>query len=208
MKVRPSPWEFAPRRLRAATPAPQQGEEPQDAQSRLRAEHPWMSRSVEVLESAAWVAHTQSLNPPWGGASGALSAVTAAAAGAWGINKLARAQTALDAVEGVGHLALAVDNSLNAWQQFRPQSAAPAALSTGVGALAAGSELFLGGADLARGLREKDRLRTWVGASQLLSGAALATSLAFPGATGLAQAIALMSLTTRQSIYGFNTPSA
>lgn len=205
MKVRPSMWEFAPRRLQSAKPRPEEGPQPDDdSRSQLRAEHPWMSRTVEVLESASWIAHGQSLQPPWGEASGALSAVTAVAAGAWGINKLARAQSGLDAVEGVGHLALSLDASLSTWQQLGRQGAPSPMLSNTVGGLAAGSELILGGADLVRGLRDKDRLRTWVGASQLLSGAALATSLAFPGATGLAQAVALMSLTTRQSVYGFN----
>ncbi len=203
MKVRPSMWDFAPRQLQSAKPRPQEGPQPdEDSRSRLRAEHPWMSRTVEVLESASWIAHGQSVQPPWGAASGALSAVTAVAAGAWGINKLARAQSGLDAIEGVGHLALSLDASLNTWQQLGRQGSP--LLSNTVGALAAGSELILGGADLIRGLRDKDRLRTWVGVSQVLSGAALATSLAFPGATGLAQAVALTSLTTRQSIYGFN----
>lgn len=208
MKIEKSPWSFAPRQWAAEKQQRISEEEPDSRRSRqldeLRSEHPWMARSVEVLETGSWIAHTGSVGPPFSQVSGALSAVTAAAAGAWGINKLARGQTTLDRIEGVGHLALAVDAGMSSVAQFQPGVPWAQRIASPAGFIAAGCELALGGADLVRGLREKDAPRQWAGVAQLVSGAALAASIAVPGATGIAQGFALVSMATRQSIFGLN----
>jgi len=204
MKISPSPWQFAPKKLTPEKPAEQISPEERQRQNlqQLRAEHPWMSRGVEVLQMGSWIAQDQSVNAPWKQGSGALSAVTALASGAWGINKLAHGETTLDRVEGIGHLALAVDSaatSVGKWMSPPPWTqsvATPAVL------VAVGCELTLGTSDLIRGLREDDSPRKWLGAVQIVSAASLAASLAFPGASGLAQAVVLMTTAARQSILG------
>jgi hypothetical protein len=207
MKIDKSAWSFQPRQW-AADKNLRLHEDPETRRSRqlqdLRNEHPWMGRAVEVLELGSWVAHTGSTAAPWGHISGGVSAATAVAAGAWGINKLARGETALDRIEGTGHLALAVDAGMSSLAQFRPDLKWTAAVAAPAGFIAAGCELALGGADLVRGIREKDAPRQWAGIAQLVSGSALAASIALPGATGLAQGFALVSMATRQSIYGLN----
>lgn len=207
MKIEKSAWSFQPRQW-AAEKNLRLHEDPEARRSRqledLRNEHPLVGRGVEVLELGSWIAHTGSTTAPWGQTSGALSAVTAAAAGAWGIHKLARGQTVLDRIEGTGHLALAVDAGMSGLSQFRPDLKWTSSVASPAGLIAAGCELALGGADLVRGIREKDGPRQWAGVAQLVSGTALAASIALPGATGLAQSFALVSMATRQSIYGLN----
>jgi len=203
MKIQPSAWNFASRRWSSL---PQPGLEPPDKQhqlEQLRAEHPWLSRSVEVAQMSAWVAHGQSSGRPWSQASAALSGVTAVASAAWGLNKLIKAESGLDRVEGLGHLALATDYSLASLQQIRPDLTWTDSLANPAGYLAAGCEIFLGGADLVRGIRENDTPRKWTGLASMASGAALAGSILAPGSGGLAQAAVLISMAVRQSIYGF-----
>ncbi|MFN8607958.1 MAG: hypothetical protein U0931_10525 [Vulcanimicrobiota bacterium] len=184
--------QFAPRRWSSLpSPAPLNEEQKLD---QLRAEHPWVSRSVEVMELGSWIASSQAQAQPWTGGAAGFGALTSLAAAAWGVNKLANGQTALDRVEGVGHLALSAAYGAEALQV--------AGVSNPASALAAGCEMLLGGADLIRGVHEKDHLRAITGAAGVLSGAALAGSLLVPGATGFAQAIAVMSLAARQSILG------
>lgn len=209
MQVSRHSWAtFSPRRLTTPTnssdlvPPSDPGVIQERKLDQLRAEHPWASRTVEVLQTSSWIAHQQSVNTPLAAGSAALSGVTAVASAAWGINKLAQAETPLDGVEGVGHLALAVDASMSAVQQLRPEAHWAGNIATPAAYLAAGAELTLGGVDLVRGLREQDTPRTWVGVASLVSGAGLAASVAFPGATGIAQALAVMSMVARQSIYG------
>ncbi|MBS2037119.1 hypothetical protein JST97_19180 [bacterium] len=185
--------QFAPRRWSSLPQVPHRLDEEHNL-DQLRAEHPLLSRSVEVLELSSWVASSQSQGQPWSGAATGLGVVTSLAAAAWGVNKLARGQTGLDRVEGVGHLALSAAYGAGAFNL--------AGIVNPASALASGCEVLLGGADLVRGIREKDHLRAWTGAAGVLSGAALATSLIAPGATGFAQAMAVVSMATRQSILG------
>lgn len=209
MKVQRSVWNFAPRRpsaLPASTPLePPTPEERKLEQLRqLRAEHPWMSRSVEVLQMGAWVAHDQSRLAPWSQASAGLSGVTAVASAAWGINKLARGETGLDRIEGLGHLALAVEYSRAAAEQMRPDWKWTGQVA-GVNYLAAGCEVVLGGVDLVRGLREADKPRMWTGVAGIASGAAYAAAMLIPGANGLAQAAVLGSMALRQAVLGVDS---
>lgn len=185
--------QFSPRRW-SALPRPSGGPNQEHNLEQLRAEHPWLSRSVEVMEIGSWVASTQSQGQPWTGAAAGFSGLTSLAAAAWGVNKLANGQTTLDRVEGINHLALSAAYGADALKI--------AGIANPASALAAGCEFLLGGADLVRGLREGDHLRSWTGLAGVLSGAALATSLIAPGATGFAQAVSVMSLATRQSILG------
>lgn len=207
MKVRPSPWTFAPKKFQAApTPTPENPSEEflkKRQWEQLQAEHPWMSRGVELLQLSSWIAQRPEALTPWKEASGALAAGTALASAAWGANKLIQGQTSLDRIEGAGHLALAFDNGVSALQNlgaslpgWAPAWAASATF------LAAGCEVTVGASDLWRGLREHDSPRAWVGAAQVASGAALAGSLLFPGASGLAQSAALFSMALRQSTLG------
>lgn len=159
----------------------------------LRAEHPLLSRSVEVMELGSWIASSQSQGS-WAAPAAGLAAVTSLTAAAWGVNKLARGETTLDRVEGLGHLALSA--------AYGAEALNIAGVANPASAVASGCEILLGGADLVRGLREHDQLRAWTGAAGVLSGAALATSVLVPGATGFAQAVAVMSLAARQSILG------
>lgn len=207
MKVQRSMWDFAPRRLSAppaTTPLdPPTPEERKLEQLRqLRAEHPWMSRSVEVLQMGAWVAHDQSRLAPWSQASAGLSGLTAVASAAWGFNKLARAQSGLDRIEGLGHLALAVEYSRAAAEQLRPDWKWTGAVAGPANYMAAGCELLLGGVDLVRGLREDDKPRLWTGLAGMAAGAAYAASMLVPGANGMAQAAVLGSLAVRQAVLG------
>ena len=207
MRVERSSWDFAPRRWSSPPtgnldhPTPEQHIQQQLEQ--LRAEHPWMSRTVEVMQMGSWVAHETSKVAPWSQASAALSGVTALASTVWGINKLARAQTGLDRIEGLGHLALAADYSMCGLQQLHPEWSWTDSVATPAGYLAAGCEIFLGGADLRRGVKENDAPRTWTGLASMVSGSALAASILWPGASGLAQATVLMSMAVRQSMLGF-----
>ena len=196
-------WDFAPRRL-AAKPSlhPAPAQKPGDQLAQLRAEHPWLSRGVEVMQMGAWVAHDQSRLAPWSQASAALSGVTAVASAAWGINKLVQGQTGLDRVEGLCHVSLAVSYSMASIEQLRPGLAWTNTVGTPANYAAAGFEMMLGAADAYRGWREDDGARKWTGIASLVSGASLAACVAFPGANGLAQALAVMSMATRQSILG------
>ncbi|MBT9585381.1 hypothetical protein IV102_18710 [bacterium] len=212
MKVERSAWEFAPRRW--ISPPSSQLETPdpdrlkQHQLDQLRAEHPWMSRSVEVMQMGSWVAHEQSKAAPWSQASAALSGVTAVASAVWGVNKLARGQSGLDRVEGLGHLALAADYSMCSLQQLRPELDWTNSVATPSSYLAASCEVFLGCADLVRGLKEDDHPRQWTGMASIASGTALAVSTFVPGASGLAQAAVLMSMAVRQSLLGYDRKGA
>ena len=175
---------------------------PGEQLAQLRAEHPWLSRGVEVMQMGAWVAHDQSRLAPWSQASAGLSGLTAVASAAWGINKLARAETGLDRVEGLCHVSLAVSYSMASLEQLRPGLTWTASVATPANYAAAGFEMVLGAADAYRGWREDDGARQWTGIASLVSGASLAACVAFPAASGLAQAVAVMSMATRQSILG------
>lgn len=202
MKIAQSPaWQFAPRRWSApeASLRPQGDDHGID---QLRAEHPLMSRGVEVMQMGSWVAASSSQGSPWTQASAGFSGVTAVASAAWGIHKLARAETGLDRIEGLGHLALATAYGVDAVGLLRPGQAWVSQVGNPSSYVAAGCEVVLGGADLVRGLREKNGPRTWTGAAGVLSGLALATSVAAPGAAGFAQAVAIVSMAARQSILG------
>lgn len=203
MKILQSPaWQFAPRRW--ATPADEhRGLDDQEHNlEQLRSEHPLASRGVEVMQLGSWIASSQAQGSPWTEASAGFSGLTSLASAAWGVNKLANGQGTLDRVEGLGHLALSAAYGADAIGLMRPGQAWVSQVSNPTSALAAGCEMLLGGADLVRGLREKNQARVWTGAAGVLSGAALATSLIAPGATGFAQAVAIMSMAARQSVLG------
>ncbi len=194
-------WQFAPRRW--ATPA--DASRPLDDEHKLdqlRAEHPLASRAVEAMQMGSWIAAAQAQSSPWTEASAGFSGVTSLASAAWGIHKLAHGESALDRVEGVAHLALSTAYGADAVGLIRPGQAWVRQVSNPASALAAGCEMLLGGADVVRGVREKNQARVWTGAAGVLSGAALATSLVVPGAAGFAQALAVMSMAARQSILG------
>ncbi len=194
-------WQFAPRRWAtpADSPCPVDDE---NHLAQLRAEHPLVSRGVEAMQMGSWIASSQAQGHPWIEASAGFSGVTSLASAAWGIHKLANGETALDRVEGLGHMALSAAYGADAVGLLRPGQAWVGQVSNPASALAAGCEMLSGGADLVRGLREKNQARAWTGAAGVLSGAALATSLVAPGAAGFAQAVAVMSMAARQSILG------
>ena len=194
-------WQFAPRRWATPSDSPRPVDE-ENHLAQLRAEHPLVSRGVEVMQMGSWIASSQAQGHPWTEASAGFSGVTSLASAAWGIHKLANGQTTLDRVEGVGHLALSAAYGADAVGLMRPGHGWAHQVSNPASALAAGCEMLLGGADLVRGLREKNHARAWTGAAGVLSGAALATSLIAPGAAGFAQAVAVMSMAARQSILG------
>ena len=203
MKILQSPsWQFAPRRWAAPADEQRRLDDKEHNLEQLRSEHPLVSRAVEVMQMGSWIAASQAQGSPWTEASAGFSGLTSVASAAWGINKLANGQSTLDRVEGLGHLALSAAYGADAVGLMRPNYAWVPQVSNPTSAVAAGCEILLGGADLVRGLREDNQARVWTGAAGILSGAALATSLVAPGATGFAQAVAIMSMAARQSVLG------
>lgn len=200
MKIQKSPWDFSPRRW--SRPEHHHPCTDQQKFDQLRSEHPLLSRGVEVAQMGAWVALGQSQGAPWVQASAGLAGVTAVASAAWGMNKLIRGETGLDRIEGLGHLALASAYATGGLELLRPQLSWTSSVGNVSDGAAASCEMLLGAADLVRGLKENDSPRTWTGAAGILSGASLAASVLWPGASGLAQAVAISSMAVRQSILG------
>jgi hypothetical protein len=205
VKLQAASLQFAPRRL-SAGPSFDLQQNPETRKheqlQQLRAEHPGLSRGVGALQVAAWVAADQVQQSPWTQVGGGLSGIAATSSALWGLNKLVQGESALDRIEGVGHLAIATAYSADSLRLMGGQSAWLAAAATPCNYLAAGCEMFLGAADLYRGLKEEDRPRTWVGVAGLVSGAAYAASVAIPAFGGLGQAAVILSLAARQAILG------
>ena len=120
--------------------------------------------------------------------SGAVSMV----AGYYGANKLIKADSALDRLEGIGNLALAGHCALEATGH------GALGINAGLSILHAGSELFLGVADIANGKKNHCNRRLAAGICQLMVGVGSLASQFVPGGQLIGASMILAGTIGRQ----------
>lgn len=175
---------------------------PSKSTNPLEAEHPTF---VRVLEGMCVGTDLGLHFAPDGGmkkAAAGLGALTAAGMTVWGVNKWRHGETALDRVEAVGSLALGLGYGVNSAQAFAPLGRAGEAVSSAAMYTYAGSDLFLGGVDAVRGVRESASNRLVSGLAQMATGACVAGMELFPSAATPLLFAMIGSIAARQLAVG------
>jgi len=178
------------------------GDGPCTSTNPLEAEHPTF---VRVLEGMCVGTDLGLAFAPDGGmkqAAAGLGALTAAGMAVWGVNKWRNGETALDRIEAAGSLALSVGYGVNSANVFAPLGKVGERVSNAAMCTYAASDLFLGGVDAVRGVRESDKPRLISGLAQISTGACVAGMTLFPGASTPLLLAMVGSIAVRQLAVG------
>lgn len=184
---------FEPRRLQPSKPTLKS--QPPQQPDGLKAENPWLPRTVDLLHVSAEFAevavphrHQELIHHP----VHAAHAISGLGAAIWGINKLAFGETGLDRVEAVASLSLAAESALAAAGGALPGVGLALSVLHGAG------EMIVGAADLRRGQQEGSMRRGAAGAFQLLTGAGVLISHLVPGCRAVGGSLMMVGMLARQ----------
>lgn len=116
-------------------------------------------------------------------AAAGLGLMTAAGMAVWGVNKWKNGETALDRIEAVGSLALSVGYGTASAGVFAPLGKVGNHVGNAAMYTYAATDLFLGGVDAVRGVKEGAKDRLVSGLAQMSTGAFVVGMQLFPAAS-------------------------
>lgn len=147
----------------------------------LREENPLLIRAVDTALIGVELLHHAPEGPAHHAGAG-VAALVGVGALAWGVQRLAHGETALDRIEAAGSLGLAAASGLTVYNHLRGEEEELEHLVLPLALAHSAAELVVGGADFVRGRKERDGDRAVAGLALMAVGAGLAAAHMFPGA--------------------------